>query len=359
MRQMPLQTTSSPITAVYSAQNGILRMSEEDAQKLDLLYVSFGIIADGKITVEHLQCLHRLPELRRMNPHMRIVLAIGGGAERGWADCACTEAGVDRLVDSTMEILEKYGFDGVDVDWEYPAHDGSQRTMHTRLLQGFRRRFDACPDRAYTLSLACCTTTWYFDITELDRSVVYLDFINLMTYDVGFTSPRAIHHTCACAMPEGMAVAGSAEENIRLFLERGIPAEKLLIGAAFYSRQWKKVEDVNNGLYAPAGTESDYGPSYTDLVSDCIDKNGYRRFWDDQAKAPYLFNGDTFISYDDPQSIAVKCGLVHTYGLRGMMAWEYGCDQTHTLLDAMARGLKDRGEPLNTAACPDKQTITL
>lgn len=68
------------------------------------------------------------------------------------------------------------------------------------------------------------------------------------------------------------------------------------------------------GLFVETDGPSDYGPGYDELLRGYIGKNGFIRYWDDAAKAPYLFDGGTFISYDDPQSLREKCRLVRQAG---------------------------------------------
>jgi chitinase len=119
-----------------------------------------------------------------------------------------------------------------------------------------------------------------------------------------------------------------------------VPKEKIVIGAAFYSRMWKDVPNVNRGLYQMSPGSGGYGPDFTELAAEYIDRNGFVRYWDEEAKAPYLFDGQTFISYDDEMSIRYKCDYVKAQELAGVMFWEYGCDRTHRLLDALYQGLQ-------------------
>lgn len=82
-----------------------------------------------------------------------------------------------------------------------------------------------------------------------------------------------------------------------------MPKEKLLLGAGFYSRKWENISPRNNGFLQIAKTGGGYGPNYSELVESYVNQNGYVRYWDDEAKAPWLFNGSTFLSYDDEESI--------------------------------------------------------
>jgi chitinase len=156
-----------------------------------------------------------------------------------------------------------------------------------------------------------------------------------MTYDMrgGFQILTG-HHTNLYT-PTGDLFRISVDASVRMFCGAGVPKEKIVIGAAFYSRMWNDVPDRNRGLYQMTPRAGGYGPDFTRLASDYIDRNGYTRYWDEEAKAPFLFNGASFITYDDEESLRHKCDYVKNSGLAGIMFWEYGCDATHRLLEAV------------------------
>jgi len=133
----------------------------------------------------------------------------------------------------------------------------------------------------------------------------------------------------------------SAKTAIDMFVEAGVPKEKVVMGAAFYSRKWDGVVNANDGYRQEAETFGDFGPDYGELADEYINKNGYVRYWDDDAKAPYLFNGESYISYDDEESMGHKIEYLKAEGLYGIMYWEYKCDTTRTLTKAMAKKLKE------------------
>jgi chitinase len=114
-----------------------------------------------------------------------------------------------------------------------------------------------------------------------------------------------------------------------------------VIGIAFYGKGWQMATDANNGLYQRA-VRGAKGDGFTFLKDSVIDKNGFSRFWDHRAKAPYLFNRDKkiFISYDDEQSVADKCKYVKKHHLAGAMFWEYFSDRKEYLLKVIADNFK-------------------
>jgi len=75
------------------------------------------------------------------------------------------------------------------------------------------------------------------------------------------------------------------------------------------------------------------------LVESYINKNGYVRFFDETVQAPWLFNGSTFLSYDDEASCRAKAEFLKKEGLAGIMFWEYGLDKTHTLTQVLREAL--------------------
>ena len=77
------------------------------------------------------------------------------------------------------------------------------------------------------------------------------------------------------------------------------------------------------------------------LTEAYINKNGFVRYWDDEAMAPFLFNGSSLISYDDPESIRLKCEYLKTEGLKGIMYWDHGSDPSRALLGAMWTAMQE------------------
>ena len=311
--------------------------------------VAFGHVRDARVTVTTTRNLDTLCKLREYNPKLGILLSLGGWGSGGFSEAARTSEGRKLMGETALEILREFKLDGIDVDWEYPcysvagiASQSADKQNFTLLLQEMRKALDAEGEkdgRHYLLTIATGADQYYLDGTEMDQAEKYLDWVQLMTYDMrgGFNALTG-HHTNLYT-PTGDLFRISADASVNMFVKAGVPKEKIIIGAAFYSRMWENVPKVNNGLHQMAVGSGGYGPMYTELASEYINKNGFVRYFDEEAKAPYLFDGQTFITYDDEQSLQAKCAYVKEYGLRGMMFWEYSCDQTGTLLDTLYRSL--------------------
>ncbi|NMO94444.1 glycoside hydrolase family 18 protein [Paenibacillus lemnae] len=338
------------IAAGYASDHVLPDIPMEDLRKLTHLNVAFGHVKNDEITTAHLKNGEVLETIKRGHPELTLLLSVGGWSAGGFSEAASTEAGRQSMAASAVRVLNEFPFDGIDLDWEYPCYGEAEiesrpedKQNFTLLLKTIREALDQKgkeDGRHYLLTIAAGADQYYIDGTEMEEVQKYLDFVQLMTYDMrGGFQVLTGHHTNLYT-PTGDLFRISVEASVKLFHQAGVPKDKIVIGAAFYSRVWNGVPDRNKGLHQMAGTTGGYGPDYTELAADYIDKNGYTRHWDEEACAPYLFNGSRLISYDDEQSIARKCDFVKEQGLAGVMFWEYSCDKTGRLLHAMYEGLK-------------------
>jgi chitinase len=164
----------------------------------------------------------------------------------------------------------------------------------------------------------------------------------MMTYDFcNSMTPDTCHHTGLHASKLAPADARTTGRAVRQFLAAGVPAGKLVIGAAFYARVFGGVDPAHDGLYQPYKKFVGEIP-WPKLKTEFIGKQGFVRHWDAQADAAWLWNArtQTFITYDDPESIAAKAAFVKAQRLGGIMYWEQSLDPTDELLDAIWRGLQ-------------------
>jgi len=189
-------------------------------------------------------------------------------------------------------------------------------------------------EKHYLLTIAAAAFSGYLEHTEMDVVAEYLDFINIMTYD--FTGEWANitgHHT-NLYKPELDSTAMSVEGSIELFVNAGVPAEKLLIGAAFYGRSWQEVSPENNGLGQPATGLAGTDLKYKSILRDYLSDPAFLELRDTSAAAPFLWNPEEriFITYEDPESLKRKAKFVNDKGLRGIMFWQYFGDHEETLL---------------------------
>lgn len=324
-------------------------LSDMDIKSLDVVNLAFGIVKDHAVTWNPEGYLDKLDHAKKVNPDLKIVLSVGGWGSDGFSEAAATKEGRRIMAESAVKLVKQYRLDGLDIDWEYPcigisgiASSKEDKENFTLLLERLRQELDTMRDRYCTLSIAAGADSYFIRCTQMDQVSKYLDYVMLMTYDLrGGFSVQTGHHTNLYTSSADLSIV-STDHAVQLYEQAGVPAEKLVIGAAFYSRSWKGVPDREHGFMQMAETTGGYGPDYSVLVEYYVNKNGYERHWDDEAKAPYLFNGYEFISYEDEASIKCKLDYVKEKGLAGIMFWEYSQDAGHTLVPMMAELL--RGE---------------
>ncbi|MEK5058392.1 glycoside hydrolase family 18 protein [Paenibacillus shunpengii] len=334
----------------YVSHHSLDEVTVTDLGRMTHINIAFGIIQNGVIQTSHLHNMEQIPVMKEKYPDLKIILSVGGWSSGGFSEAAATEDGRLRLAASAARAVKTYSLDGIDLDWEYPCYGQAgiaaspmDKQNFTRLLSTIREELDQVGEqenRHYMLSIAAGADQYYIDGTEMEHIVPYVDYVQLMTYDMrGGFQVLTGHHT-SLYTATGDLYRISTDASVNMFHKAGVPMDKIVIGAAFYSRKWAGVPARNNGLHQMAATTGGFGPDYTELSADYINNDGYTRYWDEEAKAPYLFNGSTFISYDDPESITAKCEYVIEQGLAGIMFWEYKCDASHTLLEAMSKVLR-------------------
>jgi len=262
-----------------------------------------------------------------------------------------------RFIRNLIVLVEKHGLDGIDIDWEYPGQVGGGNVFRkqdkqnfTLMLKELRWQLDEQSTRdnrtgenKYLLTIASGGDKKFLRHTEMGKAEQYLDFINIMTYDLyNGLDKKTGHHSNLYQSLKGDHSRNSSADAVRGHVRAGVPIGKIVLGVPFYGRGWEKVKNKDNGLYQKAeGPHISF--SYDTLKSSFVNKNGFKRYWDEKAKAPYLWNPSscTFITYADEESMYYKTNFVKVKGLGGVMFWEYSQDTKElSLLDKLYNDLK-------------------
>jgi chitinase len=259
-----------------------------------------------------------------------------------------TDTSTHAFAYSCIDIVAKYDLDGVDIDWEYPGLIGDNNKFrpedkqgYTLLFKELRQGLDSLEKitrKKYLVTTAVGGSWEFIAHTEMDKVAKYNDYINVMSYDyAGGSDTISSHHTNLYASSNDTS-QGSTDKSIKAFMAAGVPANKLVVGMGFYGKGWEMETGDNNGLYRRVKKFTRAG-GFGYLKDSLENKKGFIKYWDDVAKAPYLFNPQTkvFITYDDEKSIKEKCQYIKKNNLAGAMFWEYQSDKKEYLLDVIAR----------------------
>lgn len=320
------------------------------AAQLTLVNYAFGKIKDNKLITRHqndVENFKNLGKVKKNHPNLKLLLSVGGWTDSGpFSDMALTKKRRQTFIDSCIDFLKTYPFDGIDLDWEYPGlpgygnpHRPEDKQNFTALLKEFRQALDKLGKETgeyYLLTIAVGAFQDYIDNVEMDKIHPYLDTVNLMTYDFHGGWHKQTGHLCNLYDTPGEPGGMSAHKAVQLFMKAGTPKEKLVLGVAFYGRGWQEVNPKNNGLLQNGKTLK-ANLSFNALKENYIGKNGFKRYWDKKAKAPYLWNKEKriFITYEDEYTVKLKSRYVKKHGLGGIMFWQLTDDYKGTLLNTI------------------------
>jgi GH18 family chitinase len=323
----------------------------------------------------------QLRDLKASHSKLRTMISIGGWTlSTPFFSIARSAQKRTDFARSAVYVMARYGFDGIDIDWEYPGGGGfdgdapadraTDGANYLLLLQALRTQMNqqsAIDGRTYYLSIAAPAGDAH--IADIDPAAIaaIVDWINVMSYDfhggwdsyTGFNSPLV--NVDATPYAAQWSVSGAAANYLHGNNgHAGAPASKIVMGMPFYGRAWNGVNPGPNGdglgqsgseATEPTlgGTEFPYNTLFSSgalVYSNGVfsGAGGYTRFWNAQAQVPYLYSAakKQFITYDDPQSVRAKVNFVNQQSLGGVMFWELSEDTTATgasLLDAMYEGM--------------------
>ena len=393
----------------FDAQ-GVLKFTDKDAatgHPLGNAGVTYGDVNGG--------ILNAFQVLKSENPNLKIGVSLGGWSKSGdFSVIAANPSIRANFVKNVMAFIKYTNMDFVDIDWEYPASlrdpdkvDNTNDEGTTKatpadkenfitLLQDLKNALNkqgAELGKTYELSVAIpagkAKVDEGIDVAKLFNVV---DFANIMTYDMaGAWSTVSGHQTALYTNPNSpfKGECLSVDESVNYYIANGAKPEKIVIGAAYYTRGWEKVSNngpdaANPGLFGTAAVvnkDADLTPtpgalneapikngeggraggvwSYNALSQLKSKYTGLKEYWDDSAKAPYLYNETTgaFFTYDNARSIQEKAKYVKEHNLGGMIAWMASQDAktTSTKRDELTKVTK---EALFGSASLDNYTLT-
>ncbi|MCF7919825.1 MAG: hypothetical protein K9N06_07925 [Candidatus Cloacimonetes bacterium] len=305
---------------------------------------------------------HQLQILKENHPELKTLISVGGWT---WSTCfslvAATEQSRQDFAASCVAFIEEYGFDGVDIDWEYPVSGGLPGNYYSPddpenfvfLLAELRQQLDAAGD--YLLTAAVPAGPEKIANHDLPGMEPYLDYFNIMAYD--FHGPwsgegdavtghlAALYPQTDDPLPEPYNTSYNGSAAVAAYLTAGIASAKINLGIPFYGRGFGGVTINNNGLYQDwincpwIGTWENGCFDYTDLRYNYIDLNGYDSFWDEEGLVPWIFNPEQqiMITFDDTLSVSHKTEYVNQEELGGVMFWEFSGDRDEELIDEIYR----------------------
>ncbi|SHF73462.1 glycoside hydrolase family 18 protein [Dysgonomonas macrotermitis] len=306
----PAKLNKTPVVLAYvTAGSDIM----PDPNYVTHINYAFGHVSEtfNSIDIDNEARLRQIAALKSTYPHLKVMLSVGGWTSGRFSEMAASVINRRSFVNDCKRVIDEFGLDGVDLDWEYPtssvagiSSSSDDTDNFTLLMKEIRGVIGE--DRLLTLASAC--TAQYYDFKAIDQ---YIDFVNIMTYDMG----RPPFHNAPLHRSEFTSDL-SIEESVQAHVAAGISLDKLTLGMPFYGHVIKELGDFIN---------------YKDIHT--LDEK-YTRKWDDEGKVPYFTDKDGYFvcSFDNAESLAYKCRYALNRGMLGVMYWEYNGDDAEGTL---------------------------
>lgn len=306
--------------------------------------------------------------LKEKYPDVTVLISTGGwAASEGLWYCTQDEEKMRTFSKSAVEFIRKYGFDGIDIDFEFPSEtplSGNYTNFTESIRSGISDRYvqfikilsedlaqaSREDGKYYWLTSAVSASSWVLGGQTNSDFLDYLDFVSIMSYDYhggwnNYVENQAnIYPDPLDGETAQMDVKTLGFEWSYRFYRGKVQSEKILMGVPYYTRGWSNVSGGTNGLHGTSGTPLTNATDNLNLWYD-LDTNGaetpaganplwhvmnvmkqnsnYQRYWDDVGKVPYIWNAQnsSFLTFEDTQSVQERINYVNNNNLGGVLIW--------------------------------------
>ncbi|KAM7210290.1 chitinase [Rhypophila decipiens] len=294
--------------------------------------------------------------LKARQPGLEVWLAVGGWAHNddgpyrtAFSDMAKSDANQDAFFESLISLMFRHNFDGIDIDWEYPvAHDRggipADFDNYVRMLRRLRERLNRTGKR-FGISIAIPASYWYLRGFNLQEMEPWIDWFNIMTYDIHGTWDSTVKAIGSVALAHTNLT--EIDQGLELMWRNNINPERINLGLGFYGRSFT-MEDPNcmapgcpfkNATGAGAGRcTGTPGVLSAAEINELIQNGAQQILYEEEAVQVVTWNNDQWVSWDDAVTLGMKRDFANKRCLGGTMVWAIDLDDG-TLIEALGSNL--------------------
>ncbi|XP_030388385.1 acidic mammalian chitinase [Scaptodrosophila lebanonensis] len=354
----PIEASASKHVVCYFGTWSTYRPSpgKFDVENIDpflcthLVYAFLGIEENGDVRIidPYLDLednsgrgnIKKFNSLKLKNPTLKTLAAIGGWNEgsKKFSIVAADAEKRARFVNGVVKLIQRHGFDGIDLDWEYPGQrhslDNKDQENFITLLKELK---EGLQPFSYILSAAVGSAEFSARISyDIPKVVEYLDLINVMSYDLHGSWDEEVGIN-APLYGRSNETKEQKELNVdaiaKYWIGAGAPKEKLVLGVPFYGRTFTLASADNHNLGAPHIGRGIAGPysrepgvlGYNELCEK-MQQEAWTVEWESEQQVPYAYKDRQWVGYENTRSIELKAQYVVEHNLAGVMIWSLESD---------------------------------
>jgi GH18 family chitinase len=282
----------------------------------------------------------RFTGLKSKKPSLRTWIAVGGwsfndptnipNTRTAFSDMVSSSANRKAFISSLSQFLQTYGFDGVDLDWEYPSADDRGGVKADKVnLNTFLKELKQAFGGRYGISITLPASYWYLQGFDVKTIQYYVDWMNVMSYDIHGVWDQGNVHTGPYVRPHTNIT--EIEEGLDLLWRAGVDSSKVVLGLGWYGRSFTLANpacSTPNGICIfsqggnPGECTNSAGTLTNSEINRIISRAGVTKGFDKKAAVKWItWNTNQWVSYDDGETMQLKVAFANSRCLGGKMVW--------------------------------------